>query len=74
MGYVDPDHAVQGKSGSMKGLLQRAIDAALSEEGPTATEYATMLALLTLALVTAFGPLRDGWIAVYSAIGNAVGS
>ena len=42
------------------------------ESGATATEYAAMLSLLVLALLVILGPLQEGWVRVYTAIGGAV--
>lgn len=44
-----------------------------SEDGPTATEYAVMLSLIVLALVTMMGPLQEGWERLYTTIGTEVG-
>jgi len=44
-----------------------------SEDGPTATEYAVMLSLIALALITITEPLRDAWVRLYTAVGTEVG-
>ena len=56
----------------MNAVLQRVIQFLRSEEGPTATEYAAMLSLLILALLVILGPLQEGWVRVYTAVGGAV--
>ena len=42
----------------MKNLVNRAKDFLRSEDGPTATEYAVMLALIIVAAITAIGTVR----------------
>jgi len=56
----------------MHRLLSKTIVFLRSEEGPTATEYAALLALFVMALLSMMQPLQDGWVALYTAIGNAV--
>lgn len=43
-----------------------------SEEGPTATEYATFLAIFVVALISAVGPLQTAWERLYAKIGDTV--
>ena len=57
----------------MSVLVNRAISFLVEDEGPTATEYVAMLALLVMGLITTLGLLRDGWIALYTVIGSSVG-
>ena len=56
----------------MSALLQRTLDLVREDDGPTATEYAVMLALIAItALVTmaTFGQRLEG---IYAAIRGAV--
>ncbi len=43
------------------------------EAGPTATEYEAMIALLVVALISTLTVLRDGWVALYTTLGSAIG-
>ena len=43
----------------MKDFVNRAKDFLRSEDGPTATEYAVMLALIIVAAITAIGTIGD---------------
>ena len=60
------------ENGLMNLLLRRMMGFLRSEEGPTATEYAAMLALFVVALLIMMGPLQDGWESVYMRIGTEV--
>jgi pilus assembly protein Flp/PilA len=44
----------------MKNLIVRTKNFLQSEDGPTATEYAVMLALIIVACITAITSLSDG--------------
>lgn len=57
----------------MNAVAQKARSFLVEEAGPTATEYAAMLALLIVALISTLATLRDGWISLYTTIGAAVG-
>jgi len=56
----------------MNPLLCRTIGFIQSEDGPTATEYAAMLALFVAALIVMMGPLQEGWESIYMRIGSEV--
>ena len=43
-----------------------------SEDGPTAAEYAVMLSIIVLALITITQPLRDAWVRLYTTVGTEV--
>ena len=43
-----------------------------SEEGPTATEYAVMLALVIVALIGVITAFKDKVAAVFTTVGNAI--
>lgn len=54
-------------------LIDRVKSFLVEDAGPTATEYATMLALLVVALIGTLQLLKDGWVTLYTAIGASVG-
>jgi len=43
-----------------------------SEDGPTATEYAVMLSLVIVALITAITLFKDKVEGVFTTVGNAI--
>ena len=43
-----------------------------SEDGPTATEYAVMLALVIVALIATITAFKDKVAAVFTTVGNAI--
>jgi pilus assembly protein Flp/PilA len=58
----------------MKALVSRVRDFFVSEDGPTATEYAVMLALIIVACIAAItalgGALRDTFTSLTTQIGD----
>lgn len=56
----------------MKGLLKRTQSFLRSEDGPTATEYAVMLALIIVVALTAIGALGDKVVAVFEGVTGAL--
>ena len=52
----------------MKALLDRTKALWRSQDGPTATEYATMLALIAMFAVAAFSQFGDRVSGIYSVI------
>jgi pilus assembly protein Flp/PilA len=56
----------------MKYLQQLAVSFWREEEGVTATEYAVMLAVITLTCVVSIGFLGDGVVLTFNTIVNAL--
>ncbi len=52
----------------MKALLAKAGTFLRAEDGPTATEYAIMLALIAMFAVAAFGQFGDRVSGIYSVV------
>lgn len=52
----------------MKELITRTKNFIKSEDGPTATEYAVMLALIIVACITAITSLSDGVQATFDTV------
>ncbi len=57
----------------MKELITRTKNFLRSEDGPTATEYAVMLALIIVVALTAIGALGDKVTAVFEGVTGALG-
>mgnify|MGYP000048887504 CR=1 FL=1 len=58
---------------TVKNFVNRAKDFLRSEDGPTATEYAVMLALIIVAAITAIGTIGDKVSASFAATDAALG-
>ena len=57
----------------MKKLCQFAVDFAKREDGPTAVEYAVMLALIIVVCITAITTWGSNANATFTSVGTAVG-
>ncbi len=53
-------------------IVNRAKDFLRSEDGPTATEYAVMLALIIVVCITAVKAIGTKASAAFTAVGNAM--
>jgi pilus assembly protein Flp/PilA len=58
----------------MNKLMQRALAFVKGEEGPTAVEYAVMLALIIVVCLIAITALGTNTNKTFTAVNNAVGS
>jgi pilus assembly protein Flp/PilA len=56
----------------MKALKQHLVNFVKREDGPTAVEYAVMLALIIVVCITAITPLGTNAIATFTMVGTAV--
>ena len=56
----------------MKGLVRRVKQFVVSEDGPTATEYAVMLALIVVVALTAITLLGSKVTAAFTSINDAL--
>ena len=56
----------------MRKLTQFAVDFLKREDGPTAVEYAVMLALIIVVCITAISTLGSNANATFGKVGNAV--
>ncbi len=61
-----------GKESSMSRLFERAVCFFRSEEGPTATEYAVMLALIIVVALAAITALGEKVTAIFNGITGAL--
>ena len=57
----------------MKKLAQWAVEFAKREDGPTAVEYAVMLALIIVVCIAAITTLGSNANQTFTTVGNAVG-
>ena len=57
----------------MQNLINRAKAFIANEDGPTATEYAVMLALIIIAALTAITALGNRVSAIFSAVTTGIG-
>jgi pilus assembly protein Flp/PilA len=57
----------------MNKLAQFAVDFLKREDGPTAVEYAVMLALIIVVCIAAISVLGSNANATFTTVGNAVG-
>ncbi len=57
----------------MKSLSQSVVKFIKSEDGPTAVEYAVMLALIIVVCITAVTTLGSNANATFTSVGTAVG-
>ena len=58
----------------MKKMLQKVADFLKREDGPTAVEYAVMLALIIVACITAITALGSNANKTFTSVGNTIGS
>jgi pilus assembly protein Flp/PilA len=58
----------------MRKFAQRVIDFVKREDGPTAVEYAVMLALIIVVCISAITTLGQNANQTFTTVGNAVGS
>jgi pilus assembly protein Flp/PilA len=70
---LDPRHAHQ-KESKMNSLTARVQRFLIGEDGPTAVEYAVMLALIIVTCVAAIKGLSTWLQTEFSAVSSAVGS
>lgn len=56
----------------MKTLWGKAVVFIRNEEGPTATEYAVLLAVIAIAALVSFASFGDGMSGIYTAVSGAV--
>jgi len=56
----------------MRGLKQAVVNFLKREDGPTAVEYAVMLALIVVVCITAITTLGTNANATFTKVGNAV--
>ncbi len=58
----------------MKKLMQKVADFLKREDGPTAVEYAVMLALIIVVCITAITALGSNANKTFTSVGNTIGS
>ena len=58
----------------MRKFAQLAVNFVKSEDGPTAVEYAVMLALIIVVCIAAITALGTNANATFTTVGNAVGA
>jgi len=58
----------------MNGMIAKVRRFLISEDGPTAVEYAVMLALITVALVTVVKGLSSSISGTFSSVSSTLGS
>jgi pilus assembly protein Flp/PilA len=58
----------------MRKLMQHVVDFLKREDGPTAVEYAVMLALIIVVCITAITALGTNANKTFTTVGTAVGS
>jgi pilus assembly protein Flp/PilA len=58
----------------VKGFIQSAVRFLKREDGPTAVEYAVMLALIIVVCIGAITTLGGNAQTTFTSVGNAVGS
>ncbi len=58
----------------MRNLAQRFVNFLKREDGPTAVEYAVMLALIIVVCITAITALGSNANATFSSVSNSIGS
>jgi len=57
----------------MRNLAQRFVNFLKREDGPTAVEYAVMLALIIVVCITAITALGSNANATFTSVGNTIG-
>jgi len=58
----------------MRSLAQRIVNFLKREDGPTAVEYAVMLALIIVVCISAITTLGQNANTTFTTVGNAIGS
>jgi pilus assembly protein Flp/PilA len=58
----------------MRRFLQKAVDFLKREDGPTAVEYAVMLALIIVVCIAAITALGTNANATFTSVGNSIGA
>ena len=58
----------------MRTMLQKVADFLRREDGPTAVEYAVMLALIIVVCITAITALGTNANKTFTTVGNAIGA
>jgi pilus assembly protein Flp/PilA len=58
----------------MRTMLQKVADFLRREDGPTAVEYAVMLALIIVVCITAITALGTNANKTFTSVGNTIGS
>ncbi len=58
----------------MRGVISRAQRFLTSEDGPTAVEYAVMLGLITVGLISAVSALASNVSGTFSSVSSTLGS
>jgi pilus assembly protein Flp/PilA len=58
----------------MKQFFQSAVNFLVKEDGPTAVEYAVMLALIIVVCIAAITTLGQNANSTFTTVGNAIGS
>jgi len=59
---------------TVKNLVQSVVNFLKREDGPTAVEYAVMLALIIVVCITAITALGTNANKTFTSVGNAIGS
>jgi pilus assembly protein Flp/PilA len=65
---------VQNKEQEMRSLISKIQRFVVSEDGPTAVEYAVMLGLIVVAIVGVVGSLATSVSGTFSSVSSALGS
>jgi pilus assembly protein Flp/PilA len=65
---------VQNKEQAMRNLISTIQRFVVSEDGPTAVEYAVMLGLIVVAIVGVVGSLATSVSGTFSSVSSALGS
>jgi pilus assembly protein Flp/PilA len=65
---------VQNKEHEMRSLISKIQRFVVSEDGPTAVEYAVMLGLIVVAIVGVVGSLATSVSGTFSSVSSALGS
>ncbi len=68
-----PPNVVSTKESEMPRTISRIRDFLTSEDGPTATEYAVMLGLITVGLVSVIGSIGANISGTYSSVNSTLG-
>jgi pilus assembly protein Flp/PilA len=56
----------------MQGMFSRVQRFLISEDGPTAVEYAVMLALIIVACITVIGTLKDSLVTTFTKVSDTL--
>jgi pilus assembly protein Flp/PilA len=71
-GTAPEDRQAAERSSAMRRLGQFAVDFLKNEDGPTAVEYAVMLALIIVVCITAITALGSNANGTFTRVGSAV--